>query len=509
MNQSRTNLLITSLITLLVVIFPSLMPSIHAAKSMPNYAFTVVIDAGHGGKDPGAQDNGVTEKEINLQVALKLAEYIRKNLKDANVILTRDKDEYLTLQQRADKANKANGNLFISLHVNSADISNPKRTSAAGTSVHVLGQSKDKKNMDVVRRENSVIKLEKNYSERYQGFNPDSDESYIIFEMMQKRFQEQSVDLARDIQQQLKNIAGRKDRGVTQEPFWVLWATSMPSVLVELDFICNPNSAKFIASKQGQNRIAKALFNAVRDFYNREKALTQQPVRANDDETDTSDGNTYIGDGYAILGQPAHAERKITDNKGRNLTTSNHRQTGAKRRSSAGRDTSASQTREQAEVRIRTHAEPTALTGKPSKSTGKQAESTSNAPKPSTATSNRKAAKQKSSVSTESPKTNKAPSKSPKSNRKRGMKAVVVTVPDNSKTPGTTVSTKTIDNQNAPSSPAKPSKKDKSKKHQSTSSSGAQPVKTTADSTQTPTQKESNTPNQTHSKKPKLNKATH
>ena len=181
MKSIRHNILIFSLITVLVFLLAGT-PVMHGAKTS-KAKFTLVIDAGHGGKDPGAQGNGVNEKDINLGVALKLGEFIKKNLKDVRVIYTRDKDEYLTLQQRADKANKNGADLFISLHVNSLATDNPRRISAVGSSVHVLGQSKDRKNADVVKRENSVIKLEKGYHENYQGFDPDSDESYIIFEI--------------------------------------------------------------------------------------------------------------------------------------------------------------------------------------------------------------------------------------------------------------------------------------------------------------------------------------
>ena len=290
MKSIRHNILIFSLITVLVFLLAGT-PVMHGAKTS-KAKFTLVIDAGHGGKDPGAQGNGVNEKDINLGVALKLGEFIKKNLKDVRVIYTRDKDEYLTLQQRADKANKNGADLFISLHVNSLATDNPRRISAVGSSVHVLGQSKDRKNADVVKRENSVIKLEKGYHENYQGFDPDSDESYIIFEMMQKRQQERSLDLAQEVQKQLKAVAGRRDRGVTQEPFWVLWATSMPAVLVEMDYICNPNSAKYLASTTGQNKIAKALFNAVRVYYQQELALARQPKPAPVQEEPLDDGRT-------------------------------------------------------------------------------------------------------------------------------------------------------------------------------------------------------------------------
>lgn len=360
MKSIRHNILIFSLITVLVFLLAGT-PVMHGAKTS-KAKFTLVIDAGHGGKDPGAQGNGVNEKDINLGVALKLGEFIKKNLKDVRVIYTRDKDEYLTLQQRADKANKNGADLFISLHVNSLATDNPRRISAVGSSVHVLGQSKDRKNADVVKRENSVIKLEKGYHENYQGFDPDSDESYIIFEMMQKRQQERSLDLAQEVQKQLKAVAGRRDRGVTQEPFWVLWATSMPAVLVEMDYICNPNSAKYLASTTGQNKIAKALFNAVRVYYQQELALARQPKPAPVQEEPLDDGRTYVGDGYAIIASPASPERKVS---GSGHTAYAHRTTGTRRRSAQARATSAAKVREQDDVNVRTYSEPASISQRP------------------------------------------------------------------------------------------------------------------------------------------------
>lgn len=237
--------------------------SLYAA---PKDNFTVVIDAGHGGKDAGACEGNHREKDINLGVALKLGRKIKKNLKDVNVVYTRSNDCFISLQGRADKANRAKGNLFISIHTNSLDKNNKNRTSAAGSSVYVLGLHKDKNNMAVARRENSVIKLEKGYEENY-GFDPNSDESYIIFEMAQKKNLSQSIRFADEVQRQLVKTAGRRDRGVHQAGFWVLWATSMPAILVELDFICNTNSAIFMTSEKGQDKLAESIYNAFKNYY--------------------------------------------------------------------------------------------------------------------------------------------------------------------------------------------------------------------------------------------------
>lgn len=236
-----------------------------AGKNNDDKKFTIVVDAGHGGKDIGASDNGVKEKDINLKVARELESLIKKKLKNAKVVMTRDDDTYLTLQQRADKANKAHGDVFISIHTNSVDKRNPNRKTVAGSSVYTLGLHKDENNLDVAMRENSVIELEKNYEQKYSGFDPQRDESYIIFEMAQKKNLSQSIQLADAIERELVS-AGRVDRGVHQAGFWVLWATSMPSVLVELDFICNPESAKYISSDKGAKELSEAIFKAVEKY---------------------------------------------------------------------------------------------------------------------------------------------------------------------------------------------------------------------------------------------------
>lgn len=241
--------------------------------------FVVVIDAGHGGKDVGAVDNGVKEKDINLGVALQLGEMLKKKMKDVKVVYTRDNDTYLTLQQRADKANRSKGNLFISIHTNSLDQNNPKRQSVEGASVYVLGLHKDDNNMKVAQRENAVIKLEDNFNEKYEGFDPQRDESYIIFEMAQKKNLSNSIKFAEHAEKMLQSEAGRKGRGVHQAGFWVLWATAMPGALVEVDFICNPKSAEFISSSEGQKKLATSLFKAIQNYRKDLKLAEKQPKK--------------------------------------------------------------------------------------------------------------------------------------------------------------------------------------------------------------------------------------
>lgn len=234
--------------------------------------FTVVIDPGHGGKDTGCIGRKAKEKDITLAVGKLLGEKIEKKYgKKVRVVFTRNTDKYLTLQERADVANGEQGDLFISIHVNSVDKKNKRRASLSGTSVYTCGLHKTQNNLEVAMMENSVIELEPNYEQVYQEFDPQSDESYIIFEMSQDLHMKQSVEFASMAQKRLVDTAGRADKEVRQAGFWVLWATSMPAVLVELDFICNPSQENFLASASGQNKCAQALFEAFGDYYNKRK----------------------------------------------------------------------------------------------------------------------------------------------------------------------------------------------------------------------------------------------
>lgn len=249
------------------ILLATLLGSLNLRAAVAEPEFTVVIDAGHGGKDTGAVDNDIREKDVNLGTALKLADYIRKNHKEIKVVMTRSTDEFISLQGRADIANRNKADLFISIHTNSVDLKNPNRKTIAGASTYTLGLHRDQDNLNVARRENSVMTLESDYDSKYKGFDPASDESYIIFEMAQKANMAQSVKFAEAVQKQMASEAGRKDRGVKQAGFWVLWATSMPSVLVELDFITNPDVASFIGSENGQEKMARAIGKAVDNYF--------------------------------------------------------------------------------------------------------------------------------------------------------------------------------------------------------------------------------------------------
>ncbi len=253
---------------ILIIAMLIAIPSSLSAKEKED-KITIVLDPGHGGHDFGACENGAREKDINLAVARKLQSMIEKELKDVDVVMTRSSDKYLTLQERADVANNSKGDLFMSIHVNSIDKKTKGREYTRGSSVYVLGLHRDQDNMRVAMRENAVIELESDYKEKYSGFDPSRDESYIIFEMAQKRNLGESIRVASDAQNELVNNAGRANRGVRQAGFWVLWATSMPAVLVELDFICNQESVKYMVSDKGVENLAGALFNSVKKFVER------------------------------------------------------------------------------------------------------------------------------------------------------------------------------------------------------------------------------------------------
>ena len=220
--------------------------------------FVVVIDAGHGGHDPGAVGKIFKEKNINLNVALKLGNMIKKNCDDVKVIFTRTKDVFIPLNRRAEIANNAKADLFISIHTNAL----ANNRTAKGASTWTLGLAKSDANLAVAQRENSVILYESDYKTRYAGFNPNSAESYIIFEFMQDKYMEQSVHLASLIQKQFRHTCKRVDRGVHQAGFLVLKASAMPSILVELGFISTPEEERYLNSEEGTGTLAKGIYRA-------------------------------------------------------------------------------------------------------------------------------------------------------------------------------------------------------------------------------------------------------
>ena len=228
-------------------------------------SFTLVIDAGHGGKDPGALGKRGKEKNINLAVALAVGRLVEDNLKDVKVVYTRQKDVFVELDERARIANRAKADLFVSIHTNAL----PGKAQGRGSETYTLGMHRAADNLAVAKRENSVITLERDYQTRYEGFDPRSSESYIIFELMQDVNMEQSVRMASLVQKQLRS-AGRPDKGVHQAGFLVLRATSMPSCLIELGYITTPAEEDYLLSDRGVSELAQAIYQAISKFKNRQ-----------------------------------------------------------------------------------------------------------------------------------------------------------------------------------------------------------------------------------------------
>lgn len=225
----------------------------------------VVIDPGHGGKDPGNPGTGsfkTTEKHITLDISLLLGNYIKASFPDVEVIYTRtNNDQYPTLNERCNLANDKKADLFISIHCDAF-----KKPEANGSSVYVMGMSKLQVNLDVAMKENSVIYLEDDYQQHYEGFEPNSPESYIVFSLTQHAFVDQSLQFAEEVEQEMAAKTKRKSRGVKQAPFYVISRSNMPSILVECGFLTNPNEEKYLNSQQGKEDIASSIFKAFKSF---------------------------------------------------------------------------------------------------------------------------------------------------------------------------------------------------------------------------------------------------
>ncbi len=222
---------------------------------------TIVLDAGHGGSDPGAIGKNCKEKDIALAITLKVGKYIEENLKGVKVIYTRKTDVAVDLWKRPKIANDNKADLFISIHCNAVDNTKPY-----GTETWVMDVNKGSKNLDVAKRENSVILLEEDHETKYDGFDPNSPEGHIIFSFFQNEYLEQSAELATMVQKQFTQRVGRNDRGVKQAGFLVLWKTTMPSILIETGFVSNLNEEAFLMSKKGQDYLASAIYRAIKEY---------------------------------------------------------------------------------------------------------------------------------------------------------------------------------------------------------------------------------------------------
>ena len=245
-----------------------------------NKRFTLVIDPGHGGHDAGALGAISKEKNINLAVALRFGKYVEQNLPEVRVIYTRKTDVFIPLNERANIANRANADLFISVHTNAL----PAGKIARGFETYTLGMHRAKDNLDVAMRENSVISMEKDYQQRYQGFDPRSSESYIIFEFIQGKNMERSVELARMIQRGVCDGANRPDKGVHQAGFLVLRETSMPGCLIELGFITTPDEERLLNDDGRVDDIARSIYEAFARYKNKYDRSVSVPYRAKNSE---------------------------------------------------------------------------------------------------------------------------------------------------------------------------------------------------------------------------------
>lgn len=252
---TRTSL---SLILLLAILFSG---NLLFAQDQSYHIKTVVIDAGHGGKDPGALGKTSREKDIVLNISLKLGSYIQKYFPDVKVVYTRKTDVFIPLNKRSEIANKSKADLFISIHANANH-----NTRIRGTETYTLGLHKTEENLAVAMKENSVMQYEDDWSTKYEGFDPNNPASYIIFNLMQGVNRDKSISMAELTEYQFKNRAGRHSRGVREAGFWVLKQVSMPSILVEVGFISNPTEEKFLKTKQGQDYLASAIFRAFRAY---------------------------------------------------------------------------------------------------------------------------------------------------------------------------------------------------------------------------------------------------
>lgn len=285
--------------TLLTLVFLSLA----IATALAANKFTLVIDAGHGGHDSGAPGAISKEKDINLKVALAFGKMVERNCQDVKVIYTRTTDVFIPLSERANIANRNKADLFISVHTNALDGGKISR----GFETYTLGMHRANDNLNVAKRENSVILIEKDYKQRYAGFDPKSSESYIMFELMQDKNMAKSVDLAKLIQSEVCAVSGRVNKGVHQAGFLVLRETSMPSCLIELGFITTPDEEQFLNSADGQNLMAKGIYNA---FLKYKKQHGSTKIAA-DGASDASD-NTPVLAQQTIPVAPAPAPRPST-----------------------------------------------------------------------------------------------------------------------------------------------------------------------------------------------------
>lgn len=279
----KYKIIIKSLLFLLYILSSTLMFSQNSTK------FKVVLDAGHGGKDPGTMRGNIKEKDIALAVVLKIGKILEQN-KDITVIYTRKTDVFVELRERANIANKAKANLFISVHCNGV-----KSTAAKGTETFVMGMSRTDTNLDISKKENGVIFLEENYNEKYKGFDPNNPATLLGLKILQEEFLNQSIELASDIENNFVSKNNRYSRGVKQQPIWVLDATVMPGVLIELGFVSHPEEGAYISSEGGKEEMSNSISNAIitykNKFYNTVSEV-ETPTQVSSDNSSNVDNSS-------------------------------------------------------------------------------------------------------------------------------------------------------------------------------------------------------------------------
>lgn len=266
-----------------ILLLSCIFVSSFTTKFKPVFNFKViVIDPGHGGKDPGCHGSKFNEKDIALAVSLKLGKYIEAHIKGVKVIYTRSTDVFVELQERAEIANRAKADLFVSIHCNSACVRDKKlkrdvcRELVHGAETYVMGIKNEKGKLDIAKRENSAILLEDNYVKKYDGFDPNSDESYIIMSMFADTYLDQSLSFASKTQNQYSKQAGRADKGVKRASLWVLWRTFMPSVLTEIGYLSNLEEELYLGSEKGQDNIAIGIFKSFREYKDELEGVIQK-----------------------------------------------------------------------------------------------------------------------------------------------------------------------------------------------------------------------------------------
>jgi N-acetylmuramoyl-L-alanine amidase len=296
------------------VLFTLILFSLNVSAQRGEKITTVVIDAGHGGKDPGALGKISREKDINLAVAKKTGNYIKKYLPDVKVIYTRQNDVFVPLSERASIANRNKADVFISIHCNSTE----HNTTVCGTETFVMGESKSEANLEVAKLENSAILYEENASDEYGNFDLNSPEAYIALSLFQSEYQSQSLQLAEKVQRQFTERVGRKSRGVQQNVFLVLVRTSMPSILVELGFLSNAEEERFLASEDGQVYMASAIYRAFKDYkiaFETENTVNTAPATSQKPEVEKEGIRPQVkADSIAFKVQFASKDKKIPVN---------------------------------------------------------------------------------------------------------------------------------------------------------------------------------------------------